>query len=115
MDELDGWLKRTLAPEPMLKLCQSMTALFVLWSTRRALPALLMLALPAATLPPRGQGHGRQAGRGAGKVQKPRRGQHPNQGLQSGKGVLKCGVNGTRKQDDPAQAVNLFHAWEDFL
>ena len=49
-----GWLKFTCAPEPTLKLFQSMAARWLLCCTVKLLPLLVMAALPPTTLPPWG-------------------------------------------------------------
>ena len=48
-------LNCTWASLPTLKLCQLMTARWVLWSMTMLAPLRLMLAVPAATLPPAGK------------------------------------------------------------
>ena len=49
-----GWLKLICAPEPTLKVFQSMAARWLLCCTVKVLPVLLMAALPPTTLPPSG-------------------------------------------------------------
>ncbi len=53
-DELVGWMKRVCSSAPMEKLCQLMMALSVDWVTVSSVPSSVMVALPAATVPPWG-------------------------------------------------------------
>ena len=55
IEEALGWTKLTVADDPILKLCQSMASLLLLWLMVIALPALLIDPLPAETVPPVGK------------------------------------------------------------
>ena len=58
----EGWAKFTWALAPTLKLFQSNTARLLDWLMWRLLPLWLMLAVPAATLPPWGNWVAEMAG-----------------------------------------------------
>ena len=52
-----GCTNRTVSPGPMLKLCQLITVLAVVWVTKVVPAPVLMLAPPAVTAPPVGDAY----------------------------------------------------------